>query len=279
MAADATIAIIAGSGALPPLVAAAAVRSGRAPVVMAIAGEADPLSFAGLPVHIIRWGEIGKLFQTLAGAGCRQAIFIGAIGRRPDYRTIRPDFGAVMLIPRIIRMMRSGDDGMLRGVAQIFAEKGVELVSALDVAPELSLGAGCVTRVEPSPDALEDVRKAADAARAIGGLDIGQAAVAMGGRVVALEGAEGTDGLMARLDDLRKSGRIPSEGGVLVKCVKPRQDPRIDLPTIGPETARRAKRAGLAGVAADAGRTLMAGRTETLAAFEAEGLFLYGLSE
>ena len=61
------LAIFAGGGKLPPLVAAAASRQGRTPVVFAIAGEAEPESFAPAPVHVMRWGEIGRLFRLDRG--------------------------------------------------------------------------------------------------------------------------------------------------------------------------------------------------------------------
>ena len=87
---------------------------------------------------------------------------------------------------------------------------------------------------------------------------IGQAAVAIGGRVVALEGVEGTDGLLERVKALRANGRIAGIGrGVLVKCAKPGQELRADLPTIGPATIARAHAAGLAGVAVEAERAFV----------------------
>ncbi|HSG96006.1 MAG TPA: UDP-2,3-diacylglucosamine diphosphatase LpxI, partial [Afifellaceae bacterium] len=154
---------------------------------------------------------------------------------------------------------------------------GVTLVGPLAVAPELALPEGLVAGSDPSTDLRADLARAAKAARAIGKLDIGQAAVAVDGRVVALEGAEGTDGLLERVTRLRDTGRIAKTGGVLVKCMKPTQDPRLDLPGIGPKTAAAVRRAGLDGVAGDAGRALLVGRAETIAAFEDEGLFLVGL--
>ena len=61
---------------------------------------------------------------------------------------------------------------------------------------------------------------ALEATDKLGELDIGQAAVAVGGRVVALEGAEGTDAMLERCAVLRSNGRIRSKGaaGVLVKA-------------------------------------------------------------
>lgn len=271
------LAVVAGGGALPKLVVRSAEAAGRRAVVFAIAGEADPGVFGAAPVHVLRWGEIGRLFRLIEEEACGEAVFVGAIAARPAYRTLLPDLGAMRLMPRILKLLRGGDDSLLSGVAAIFAERGIRLTSPLDVAPDLALPAGLQTRRGPAPDDVDDVAKAAAAARAIGALDIGQAAVAVAGRVVALEAAEGTDDLLDRVAALRRAGRLREAGGCLVKCMKPRQDPRLDLPTIGPETAARAKKAGLAGVAAEAGRTLLAGRSETLAAFEAADLFLLGL--
>ena len=272
-----SIAILAGSGDLPPLLAEAVRHAGDEPVIFPIAGEADIADFAGFTAHEYRWGEIGGLFRLILGAGCREAVFIGGIARRPDFRAILPDLGGLVLLPRILKALRRGDDGVLSEIAGMFAEKGVKLVGPLTVAPELALPEGLVAGNNPAADLRADMERAAEAARAIGRLDIGQAAVAVDGRVVALEGAEGTDGLLERVADLRVAGRIAKSGGVLVKCMKPTQDPRLDLPGIGPRTATAARRAGLDGVAGEAGRALLAGRAETLAAFDEEGLFLIGL--
>jgi DUF1009 family protein len=278
-AAAGPIAIIAGSGALPPMVSDAVRRAGRPQVVLALAGEADSAGFAGVPVHALRLGEVGRLWRLLAEHGCTEALLIGAVSKRPDLSALRPDLGGLMIIPRILKLMRGGDDRLFSGIAEIFAEKGVALVSALDVAPELALRGGIHTHRRPSREDEEDIARAAEAARVLGALDIGQAAVAVGGRVVAVEGAEGTEALIERVGGLRTSGRIAADGGVLVKRIKPQQDRRIDMPTIGPATAGQCRRAGLAGVAASADATLLAGRDETVAAFDAANLFLVGITD
>ena len=69
----------------------------------------------------------------------------------------------------------------------------------------------------------------------------------------------------------------PGPGGVLVKLVKPGQDRRTDLPTIGPDTIHAAGAAGLRGVAFEAGGTIVADRHAAIAAADAAGLFLLGL--
>ncbi len=270
------IAILAGGGRLPQLVTAAALRDGRSPVVFAIAGEAEPQDFAPAPVHTVRWGEIGRMFRLTDENGCREAVFIGSITRRPDYRALRPDLATVKLIPRILRLMSGRDNDLLSGVTTIFEEHGLRVVSPLSIAPDLALGEGCEVGVL-SPQSEADIAAAAAGARKVGSLDIAQAAVAVDGKVVAEEDASGTDALLERVALLRRAGTIGKTGGVLVKCLKPKQDGRHDLPTVGPTTADHAKRAGLSGVAAEAGRTMLVGRAETIDAFRRAGLFLVGL--
>jgi DUF1009 family protein len=271
------VAIVAGHGDMPVLLVGAARRNGWTPVVFALAGEAEPADFPDSTCFPIKWGEVGKLLRLIKEKGCRQMVMIGAVRKRPDYTAIRPDMGAVRLIPRILKIMRGGDDSVLQGVAEIFRENGISLLTPLEVAPELSAPEGLLTRVAPDQSERINLDKAVEAARAIGLLDIGQAAIAVGGRVVALEGVEGTDGLITRVADLKAEGRLPKQGGTLVKCMKPNQDPRLDLPTVGPHTAEMAARAGLAGVGVEAGRALLAGRDETISAFDRNHLFLIGL--
>lgn len=270
------IAVVAGGGALPALVADAAAAGGRRPVIFAIDGEAEPACLAAHRVHSVRWGEIGRMLELARESACTEAVLVGRIARRPDFRAMRPDLGALKLLPRILKLLAEGDDGLLRGVAALLREQGIDLVGPLDVAPALALPGG-VLAGKISREAAAEIAKAADAARTLGRLDIGQGAVAVRGRVVAVEDAGGTGDLLRRVATLRAEKRIPDQGGVLVKCAKPQQDLRLDLPTLGPVTAAEAQAAGLEGVAAEAGRTLLAGRPETVEAFRAHGLFLFGI--
>jgi DUF1009 family protein len=101
------------------------------------------------------------------------------------------------------------------------------------------------------------------------------------GHVLAVEAAEGTDQMLARVADLRAQGRIPTPpgSGVLVKAPKPGQDRRLDLPAIGPETVERAARAGLAGVAVAADATIAAEPAEIVRAADRAGVFVVGVRQ
>ena len=118
-----------------------------------------------------------------------------------------------------------------------------------------------------------------EVARAVGRLDAGQAAVVCRGLVLALEAAEGTDALLARVAELPEAlrGRPGAPAGVLAKAPKPIQETRVDLPTIGPATVEAVARAGLAGIVGEAGALLVLDREAVIALADELGVFIVGL--
>ena len=97
-------------------------------------------------------------------------------------------------------------------------------------------------------------------------------------RALAVEAAEGTDRMLARITELRALGRLRFKGkaGIFIKAAKRGQDARLDLPAVGPATIEAAKRAQLAGLAIAAGEVLIADRPAFLKAAEEAGLFVFG---
>ena len=273
----APLGIIAGGGRIPLVVAERALGAGRRPTIFGIVGEAEP-GIERFAHHWLKWGEIGRLFRTLAAEGIVDLVIVGSV-TRPDLSVIRFDLGGLASLPRIAAIALGGDDTVLSGVVRFFEEKGFRVFGAHEIAPELVVEAGPQGRHRPDRRSDADMAAGFDAAALLGRLDIGQAVIAVGGRVVAVEGAEGTDGLLARTAEMREAGRLRWTGrsGVLVKAAKPSQDLRVDLPTIGPRTVAGVAAAGLAGIALEAGRVMIADRPVTLAAADAAGLFLVGV--
>jgi DUF1009 family protein len=64
---------------------------------------------------------------------------------------------------------------------------------------------------------------------------------------------------------------------VLVKLAKPGQERRADLPTIGPDTVRHARQAGVRGITFEAKGTILADKNATIAFAEQGGIFLLGI--
>jgi len=272
------LAIIAGGGLLPRYVAEAARAHGEDPYVLALRDESgdDWSGFEHETISIGNYAGIGAAFRA---RGIGRAVLSGWVRRRPEWRDIRAPFTALAAMPSIVRtLLKGGDDAVLRMVIRLIEAEGVRVVGAHEIVPGLLGGEGPLGAVTPDAAASADIAAAAAAALALGRLDVGQGAVAVGGRVVALEGAEGTDAMLERVTHLRTIGRISARRkGVLVKLCKPEQDMRADLPSIGLETLRRAETAGLAGIAVEAGRSLVLERETLIAEADAHGLFVTGI--
>lgn len=266
--------IVAAGGALPRLLAEAERRAGREAHVVALRGLAGdwihdhPHSVAGI-------GQVGRVIAALKRAGCRRVCMAGGLAR-PALFSLWPDATGLRLAPRFIRLFRKGDDGLLRGVAQIFEERGFAVIGAADLLGELLAPPGALGTRAPSAADLEDIGLAARIVAALGPLDIGQGAVVARRRCLAIETVQGTDAMLEKLVGDRRRGGAPIPSGVLFKAPKPDQDRRLDLPTIGPATLRAAKRAGLDGVAVAAGEVFVLDPAETARVADAEGLFVYG---
>jgi UDP-2,3-diacylglucosamine hydrolase len=264
--------ILAGGGEVPLRVARTALAAGRQVFVVALAGWADPAAWAGIPHVLERPGAAGRILARLRAEGVRQLVMTGQ-AQRPSMLGLRPDAAGARLLVRIGRAFFAGDDGLLRAVARVLEEEGFEIQAAHAVLQDILPMPGLLTRAAPDATARADIARGITVVQALGVVDVGQGAVVQQGLVLGVEAIEGTDALLARCGGLRREG----PGGVLVKLVKPGQDRRLDLPTIGPVTIRGAIAAGLAGIAIEAEGTILVERAATVAAADAAGLFLLAL--
>lgn len=269
--------LIAGGGSLPVEIAQHCERSGRPLFVVRLkgfAGEAlEP--FTGAEVGL---AEIGKCIKALKRAGCEAVCLAGNVAR-PDFSTLMPDLRGLALLPKAVAAARKGDDALLRLLVGEFEREGFRVEGAHEVMEDLTLSTGLLGQVAPTEADLADARRALEVARAIGSLDIGQAAVAANGLVLAVEAQEGTDAMLARVADLpaHLRGRPGAPLGVLAKAPKPIQETRVDLPTIGLATVQGVARAGLAGIVGETGRLLVLDRAATIALADELGVFILGV--
>ncbi len=265
--------IIAGSGALPARVASAARAAGRPVFIVALEGFADRAALAPFPHEIARIGAGRRILELLRANHCRDLVLIGGV-RRPSFFELRPDAEGAKLLARIGKAaFFGGDDGLLAAVVRVLGEEGFRVLGAQDILAEVQAPTGLLTRAAPDAQAMTDIARGVAVARALGAVDVGQGCVVQQGLVLAVEAIEGTDAMLARCAPLAR----PGPGGVLVKLVKPGQERRADLPTLGPATVRGAVAAGLRGIAFEAGGTLIADRTAALALADEKGLFVLGL--
>jgi DUF1009 family protein len=276
-AAAAPLGIICGSGMFPIAVAKAVQARGRKVALFPIRGFAEP-AVERFPHQWIDLGAFGRLIRIIKAAGCDEVVLVGGLVR-PRLRHLRFDLVTLRMLPRLALLYRGGDDKLLSGIAAAFEEQGVRVRGAHEAAPELLMPEGVAGSFAPSRQDQDDIRFGFTLVHALGPFDVGQAVVVADNRVLAIEAAEGTAGMLARIAVLRESGRLklPTRAGVLIKAPKPGQDRRIDLPAIGPVTVAEAKAAGLVGIAVEAGGTLVADPVALARAADEAGLFLFGV--
>jgi UDP-2,3-diacylglucosamine hydrolase len=274
------LAIICGGGSFPGAVAAAVASRGRRPVMFGLKGWADAAVIECYTHHWIAIGQAGRFFRLARAENCREVLFIGAM-LRPPITQVRLDWPTIRLMPYLVRCFRGGDDKLLSGVAAVAESGGLRVVGVKEVAPEVFVPEGVLGRYQPSERDKSDIARALAAIAALGPFDVGQAAIVANNNILAVEAAEGTDNMLARIADLRRLGRVTTAPGigVLVKAPKPGQDRRFDLPSIGPRTIENVARAGLAGLAVTAGSTMIAEPDQVTAAADRAKIFMVGVRE
>lgn len=224
-----------------------------------------------MPHAWVRLGAAGRTIKILKDAGARELVLAGSI-KRPGMFAVLPDFWAIRFLIRT-GAGGLGDDGLLSAIiGALETEEGFRVVGVDGILPEILACEGVIGAHAPDLADRRDIEAGIIAARELGARDEGQAAVVNGGAVLALEGAAGTDAMLAGLAD--GNGE---KGGVLVKICKPGQETRADLPTIGPGTVARAAAAGLGGIAVEAGRALVMDLEKVVRDADAAGLFVVGV--
>jgi DUF1009 family protein len=273
------LAIICGGGSLPFTVADAAQRQGRRVVLLALLGSADPARVATYPHHWVAVNRFSQFRRLFKSEGCRDVVMIGTVLRPPIREFFLTDLETLRRLPRLIRLFRGGDNRLLSGGAAFIEEYGCRLLGAHEIAPEILVPEGVIAGREPTGRERADIARGMALLRAMSPYDVGQAVIVADNYVVAVEAAEGTDAMLARVAELRRSRRlhVPEGVGVLVKASKLRQDRRIDLPSIGPRTIEGVARAGLAGIAVAAGCAIVAEAERIAAVADRAKVFVVGV--
>ncbi len=266
------IGIIAGSGSLPLALATTLRSRGETPFLLLVEGEAEVSQYADFPHEVIRITKVGRFLKALARESCTHITLAGPV-KRPDLKNLLPDMEGMKLLGRITGAARKGDDGLMRAITSYVKEKGFTVVGVHELASDLLVPLGCLGKITPTERDNTDITAGVRIVKAVGALDIGQAAIIRDGYVLAVEAAEGTDKLLKRSREFAWD----EPAGVLVKLSKPGQELKADMPTIGPDTVTLAAEANLRGIAAEAGFTLVLDLKETLRRANEAGLFVVGL--
>ncbi|CAL9916081.1 DUF1009 domain-containing protein [Candidatus Liberibacter solanacearum] len=270
--------IIAGSGILPYYVAKAARLNNDEPVIASVLNECS-FDWKDFESQALPLGDLCVLRSILNQYNIGRIVVAGAISRRPSIQDLCFSIKDSFKIPKLIWQLASGGDAaILKAVIDFLEGYGVSVVGAHEVVPDLLTQKGSLGSCIPTKGIKRDIFSAMKSAEVLSDLDIGQSAVSVGGRVVALEGIEGTDSMLQRIVDCRKNGKIlVGKSGVLVKMFKSQQDMRADLPSIGLMTVQNVIKAGLSGIALEYGKSLILEKDLVKKSADEAGIFIYGI--
>ena len=184
-------------------------------------------------------GQFGKIISILKKNNCKKVLFAGKV-KKPNFSKLKLDFKGIYYIPRIIKSSKLGDAAILKEIIIILKNEKISTVSSTIFTPELSLQKGYYSKIRPSIQNKRDINISIKALNNTRAYSYSQGAVSRNNKVIAIESKGGTQKMLKQIKY--------KDGGVLVKFPKKKQDIRIDLPTIGLNTFKQCKKAGLKGI-------------------------------
>jgi DUF1009 family protein len=187
-------------------------------------------------------GQFGKIINILEKNNCKKVLFAGKVNK-PNLSKLKLDLKGMYYIPRIIKASKLGDAAIIKEIIKILAQNKIKTEDSLIYNPELSLKKGLFSKIKPNNQDKIDIRKAFKTLNNLGSYNFSQGVVVRNNKVVSVEDSGGTKKMLKK----SKSKKFRNHG-VLVKFPKKKQDLRVDLPTIGFETLKQSKTAGLKGI-------------------------------
>ena len=263
------VALIAGQGIYPLLLAAAARAAGVSLKLVAFDEETRPDlvdSFAPADRRTLFVGQLGKMLKSLREFDAGYAIMAGQITPRRLFKGLHPDLKAVRILASL---KRRNAETIFGAIAQEIEGLGVTLLDARSFLEAHVASPGCMTG-KSFPIEREYLDHGIHIARESARLDIGQGCVVRQGTVLAVEAFEGTDEM------LRRAGAFKTEDALFVKTVKARQDWRFDVPCFGTRTLETMRDAHLNAAALEAGKVLILDKPAVLTQARAWGISLFG---
>ena len=218
--------------------------------------------------YAVSIGQFGRIINILKMNSCNKVLFAGRV-KKPNLYKLRLDIKGIYYMPRIIKSSKLGDAALLKEIIKILNKEKIKTISSLTYNPELTLKKGNYSKLKPNKEDKEDIIKGIKTLNRLGKYTFSQGTVVRNNKVIAIEGKGGTQKLLQRC----KSKKFRNKG-VLVKFPKKKQDPRIDLPTVGLKTFLQCKSAGLKGVVLKSNRNVFLDRKKCIAFANKNKMFI-----
>jgi DUF1009 family protein len=267
------IAIFAGAGFLPRHVYDACVEKDIDATIIGLEGQTSSNLFEGIAFETFPLHSVTKIINVLKEKEIEHIVLAGKVCRSTNLSKLLLDIKGAKLLAKIMRHGLN-DNSILTAIIKFLESEGFSLVPAESIAKDLVVTKGALTKIEPSKEDWNDIKKGIKILKDIAQHDIGQSLVIQRGLILGIEAAEGTDSMISRCGTIKQK---EESGPILVKAVKPKQDRRVDLPCIGAETILKLYENGFRGIAVESKVTLLLEGQKTIEEANSKGIFIYGI--
>ncbi len=268
------IGIIAGEGLLPVELALIQLQQKSYVAIASLYADADinnNQEIVNNPSSVIKnfyIGQVGAILDFFKSHNVTNIVMAGKV-HRPDFKDIKVDLKGSSLIAKLASNKLFGDDTIMQSVSNFIEDNGFTVISPLDIISNSDLYKNYNNIGAISNNMDKDIETASNILDDIAKYDIGQSIVINNGRVIGIEGAEGTDELINRCAMLCLPGQ-----NIFVKKSKTCQDMRLDLPTIGLNTIQNLVKHQYSGIAIERGKVLIVSPLQVFEAIQNNNLFL-----
>ncbi|WP_010297306.1 LpxI family protein [Candidatus Odyssella thessalonicensis] len=267
------VGLIAGQGDLPRQIIQQCQRQEIPIVAAAFENQTPSDTVQSVPHTWLKLGTVAALLNYFRSQSVTHVVMAGSI-RRPSLAELSLDWTGTKLLAKL-GFSSVGDDGLLSAIVKYLEEQGFTVLGATELLDDLIMPSACLTLTQPTAEEIRDIRMAQQILLKLGEADVGQALIIQQGLILGVEAIEGTEKLISRTQEYKRSGRSP----ILVKMAKPQQDLKVDLPTIGLETVSQCVKASFAGIAVQAGKTQFLHRDKSIQLANQNNIFIIGFEE
>jgi len=191
--------------------------------------------------HFISIGKFGRILKLVKEKKCNKVLFAGKINK-PKFSNLKLDMKGIFYIPRIIKASKLGDAAILKELIKILAENKITVIRSNYFNPELTLSKGNYCKIKPDKSDIKNIKKGIYSLKKLNAHNHVQGLVVRNNLIIRKETLMGTKKMLKLIK------KIKDYQGILIKFPKKKQDIRADLPTIGLDTFKDCKKAGIKGI-------------------------------
>ena len=245
----AQIGIIAGAGDLPIATAKLAVAKGLTPSIISLDNR-NLSDFAPCEARHFAVTQIEAIISHFVSQNIVNVVTVGKVERPQLTADLIIDETAKQLL---LQSHGAGDDAVLSAILSLMQQSGLQVIPISSLLADHKLPANYDNNIGPAPSQAGLATAKTTHAR-LGDLDVGQALVAQGERIIAIEAAEGTDEMIKRTADYL----MDSRDALFLKASKSNQNKLLDPPVFGAQTLALCISSGIRIIALEAEHCLLA---------------------